>query len=79
MEAGIERKQTTFRLSTELLARLKEEARKENRSLNSYVESLLMDIVYKKPNKQPIDAIKEALESQKLEVLDVRNLIEVVI
>ncbi len=79
MEAGIERKQTTFRLSTELLARLKEEARKENRSLNSYVESLLMDIVYKKPNKQTIDAIKEALESQKLEVLDVRNLIEVVI
>lgn len=79
MEAVIERKQTTFRLSTELLARLKEEARKENRSLNSYVESLLMDIVYKKPNKQTIDAIKEALESQKLEVLDVRNLIEVVI
>lgn len=79
MEAGIERKQTTFRLSTELLDRLKEEARKENRSLNSYVESLLMDIVYKKPNKQTIDAIKEALESQKLEVLDVRNLIEVVI
>lgn len=78
MEAIIERKQTAFRLSTELLARLKEEAIKENRSLNNYVESLLMSIVYNKPNKQTIDAMKEAKESRELETLDVNNLESVI-
>lgn len=78
MEAIIERKQTAFRLSTELLARLKEEAIKENRSLNNYVESLLMNIVYNKPNKQTIDAMKEAKESRELETLDVNNLESVI-
>jgi len=78
MEAVIERKQTAFRLSTELLARLKEEATKENRSLNNYVESLLMNIVYNKPNKQTIDAMKEAKESRELETLDVNNLESVI-
>lgn len=78
MEAVIERKQTAFRLSTELLARLKEEATKENRSLNNYVESLLMSIVYNKPNKQTIDAMKEAKESRELETLDVNNLESVI-
>lgn len=74
MGAVIERKQTAFRLSTELLAKLKEEATKENRSLNNYVESLLMNIVYNKPNKQTINAMKEAKEDRELETLDVNNL-----
>ena len=38
--------QTAFRLDTELLRRLKARAKKENRSLNNYVETVLMDIVY---------------------------------
>lgn len=74
MGAVIERKQTAFRLSTELLAKLKEEATKENRSLNNYVESLLMNIVYNRPNKQTINAMKEAKEDRELETLDVNNL-----
>lgn len=74
MGAVIERKQTAFRLSTELLAKLKEEATKENRSLNNYVESLLMNIVYNRPNKQTINAMKEAKENRELETLDVNNL-----
>lgn len=74
MGAVIERKQTAFRLSIELLDKLKEEATKENRSLNNYVESLLMNIVYNRPNKQTINAMKEAKENRELETLDVNNL-----
>lgn len=41
------RKQVAFRLSEGLLNRLKEEARKADMSLNSFVESILMKIVYR--------------------------------
>ena len=42
MDLTIERKQTAFRLSSDLLTKLREAARRENRSLNNYVESVLM-------------------------------------
>ncbi|MEG1188708.1 MAG: toxin-antitoxin system HicB family antitoxin [Bacteroidales bacterium] len=60
MEAIINRKQTAFRLSTDLLDRLKEEAKKEHRSLNNYVESILMEIIYNEPNRTTMAAIEEA-------------------
>lgn len=60
MEAIINRKQTAFRLSTDLLDRLKEGAKKEHRSLNNYVESILMEIIYNEPNRTTISAIEEA-------------------
>ena len=59
MEAVI-RKQTSFRLREDLLKVLQEEAKKANRSLNNYVESMLMDAVYSEPNEEPKAAIKEA-------------------
>ena len=62
MEATIERTQTAFRLSNELLKRLKTEARKQNRSLNNFVESVLMDAVYRTPNAKTLAAVKEARE-----------------
>ena len=69
----IVRRQTSFRLSEDLLNRLREEATKVNRSLNNYVESALMDLVYKKPNQQTIDAINEAKSDKELETLDLDN------
>ena len=60
MDAIIDRKQTAFRLSTDLLERLKQAARKQNRSLNNFVESALMDIVYNEPNEETKAAIEEA-------------------
>lgn len=60
MEAPVERKQTSFRLSTELLRKLRIAARRENRSLNNYVESTLMDAVYNEPNEETAAAIAEA-------------------
>ena len=64
MENTITRTQTAFRLSTELLKRLKAEARKQNRSLNNFVESVLMDAVYRTPNTQTMAAVKEAREDK---------------
>ena len=74
MDIVIDRKQTAFRLSTDLLKKLKEAATRENRSLNNYVESVLMDVVYNNPNKLTIKAMKEARENQTLETLETDNL-----
>ena len=74
MEATITRTQTAFRLSTEFLKRLKTEARKQNRSLNNYVESVLMDAVYRTPNAQTMAALKEARENENLETINLDNL-----
>ena len=76
METTITRTQTAFRLSTELLKRLKIEARKQNRSLNNFVESVLMDAVYRIPNSQTMSAVKEAREDENLETINLDNLEE---
>ena len=76
METTITRTQTAFRLSTELLKRLKIEARKQNRSLNNFVESVLMDAVYRIPNAQTMAAVKEAREDENLETINLDNLEE---
>ena len=74
METTIARTQTAFRLSNELLKRLKTEARKQNRSLNNFVESVLMDAVYRTPNAKTLAAVKEARENDNLESINLDNL-----
>lgn len=70
---AVDRKQTAFRLRTDLLDRLKVAARKENRSLNNYVESVLLDAVYREPNEETLAAMKDAKENGNLETLDLDN------
>ena len=70
---AVDRKQTAFRLRTDLLDRLKVAAKKENRSLNNYVESVLLDAVYREPNEQTLAAMKDAKENGNLETLDLDN------
>jgi predicted DNA-binding protein len=60
MGATAIKKTTAFRLNENLVNRLKEEAKKVNRSLNNYVECILMDSVYNEPNEETIEAIEEA-------------------
>ena len=67
------RKQTSFRLSEDLLARLQVEAKRHNRSLNNLVESILMAFVADRPNKTTLAAMCEAEESNDLETLDVND------
>ncbi len=49
-----------FRLSVDLIERLKEMAKKEHRSLNNFVESILPDVAYNEPNEVTKAAIEEA-------------------
>lgn len=70
--------QTAFRFDSELLRRLKIKAKQENRSLNNYVETVLMDIVYDEPNEKTVEAIKEAQRGDKLERLDLEKFDEFV-
>ena len=70
---AFDRKQTAFRLRTDLLDRLKVAAKKENRSLNNYVESVLLDAVFREPNDETLAAMKDAKENGNLETLDLDN------
>jgi len=69
----IKRTQTAFRLRSDLLKKLKEDARRENRSLNNYVESVLMDVVSRQPNDTTLAAMKEVQSGKALGVLDVND------
>ena len=69
----IERKQTAFRLRKDLLEKLKVDAAKENRSLNNYVETLLLDAVYREPNEETLEAMREVESGTELETLDMDN------
>jgi len=69
----IERKQTAFRLRKDLLEKLKIDAAKENRSVNNYVESLLLDAVYRDPNEETIEAMKEVMSGKFGGTLDLSN------
>ena len=50
--------------------RLKVLAKKDNRSLNNYVENVLMSVAYNEPNETTKAALKEAEESKNLEEFD---------
>lgn len=73
MDATIDRKQTAFRLSTDLLERLKMAAKRQNRSLNNFVESVLMDVVYNEPNEETKAAIEEAKAGKYAGTIDMKN------
>lgn len=64
MDTAIERKPTSFRLRTDLLEKLRRNAIHQNRTLNNYVESLLLDIVYNEPNDTTRAAIEEAMSAR---------------
>lgn len=65
MDTIIERKPTSFRLRTDLLESLRRNAKRQNRTLNNYVESILLDIVYHEPNDVTQTAIEEAIHRTK--------------
>lgn len=71
--SSIIRKQTSFRLSEDLLVRLQAEAKRHNRSLNNLVESVLLAFVSERPNKTTIAAMKEAESLDSLETLDLNR------
>ena len=60
----ITRKNTSFRLRTDLLERLRHNAANANRTLNNYVESVLLDVVYHEPNEVTKAAIEEVMSGR---------------
>ena len=70
MQTTTTKVQTAFRFDKELIRRLKIKAKKENRSLNNYVETILMDVVYDEPNEETMAAIDEVKSGKDLERLD---------
>lgn len=73
MGSTVERKQTSFRLRKDLLERLQVVAKEENRSLNNFVESALMEIVNRKPNAITLESMREAESGKELETLNLNN------
>jgi plasmid stability protein len=70
MQTTTTKVQTAFRFDKELIRRLKIKAKKENRSLNNYVETILMDVVYDEPNEETMAAIDEVKSGKDLKRLD---------
>lgn len=73
MEATVSRKQTAFRFRTDLLENLKKHAKAENRSLNNYVESVLLDVIYHQPNEETVESMLEAEGGKNLETLNLKH------
>lgn len=73
MATTITRTQTSFRLSNDLIEKLRTEAKRRNRSLNNLVESVLMAFVARKPNETTLAAMREAETADNLETLDLDN------
>lgn len=73
MDTAISRKQTSFRLSEDLIENLRVEAKKHNQSLNRLVENILTAFVAEKPNRTTLSAIADAQNDCDLEALDLND------
>ena len=73
MYIAIQKKAQSFRLPVDLIERLKQMARKQNRSLNNFVECALLDLAYSEPNTETRAAIDEAKAGRLQGPLDVSS------
>ena len=78
MAQSVIRVQTSFRLDSGLLEKIRILAKRQNRSLNNFVESLLYKEVARIPNSTTLAAMKEAESTSDLEVLDLERFDEFV-
>jgi len=76
METTIRRKQTSFRLRTDLLEDMKSAAERENRTLNNYLESLLLNYFYNEPNEVTRAAIEEAMSRKEYPEGEIYNSVD---
>lgn len=69
-----EKTTTSFRLNSNLVERLRSMARRNNRSLNNFVGTILFDVAYNEPNGETIEAINEARSGKKMDRFDMAEL-----
>ena len=74
MLTTVRRRQTAFRFRDDLLDKLKMAAARENRSLNNYVESVLMDVIYNQPNAETEAAIAESRSGESAGKIDTSSM-----
>ena len=72
MEASFKHSRTraSFRFQPALMERLKTEAKRNNVSVNSFVETMLSDMLYFTPNETTVGAMKETLSGKYAGVID---------
>lgn len=68
--------QTAFRFDEELLELVKEKAKAQRRSLNNYIEILMLRDVGNIPNEQTKKAIKQAMDGDLEEIDDLNSWLE---
>jgi hypothetical protein len=68
------KRQTAFRFRDDLLDKLRMAAARENRSLNNYVESVLMDVIYNQPNAETEAAIAESRSGKSAGKIDTSSM-----
>lgn len=73
MDIAIRKKAQSFRLPVDLIERLQQMAKRENRSLNNFVECALLNLAYNEPNAETKAAIKEAKTGKLHGSLDVSS------
>lgn len=73
MGTVVVKKAQSFRLPVDLIEKLKRMAKRENRSLNNFVECALLDLAYNEPNEETLAALKEAKEGKLEGSLDVSS------
>lgn len=61
---------TTFRIDKELLEIIRAKAKAANRSLNNYVECLLMEKAQEEPNAVTLKAMHDAEKNENLEQVE---------
>lgn len=61
---------TTFRIDKELLEKIRAKAKAANRSLNNYVECLLMEKAQEEPNTTTLKAMRDAENNVNLEKVE---------
>lgn len=76
MATTIVRKTKSFRLRSDLLEGLQRNAQRTNRSLNNYVESVLLDVIYHEPNAVTKAAIEEAMSRKEYPKSELYNNVE---
>lgn len=72
-DIAIQKKVQSFRLPIDLIEKLKKMAKRQNRSLNNFVECALLDIAYSEPNAETKAAIEEAKSGKLQGPLDVSS------
>lgn len=72
-DIAIQNKAQSFRLPIDLIEKLKKMAKRQNRSLNNFVECALLDIAYSEPNAETKAAIEEAKSGKLQGPLDVSS------